>query len=100
MSVLYIPLQGVSLSRTEMPTASESKMKRLSTLKGLRKAAQRNIVLKADLAGSMKHPIDVVLNRFSRTKYCNLSVKVHCGETVENISNALDVLGIFVETGV
>ena len=66
MSPLNLALQNCAFARSEMPEAYEKKMKRLSSRRSIRVAAERDPPIRETFKESTEKPISRMKNVFSR----------------------------------
>ena len=94
MSLLNIGLQNVSLARDKIPDQFKLIVKRLTTLKATRDAANRNHELKNVLETCMKKPVQTVCDIFSRLKWTGNNVAVHQPGSDEAFEDLLSLFNL------
>lgn len=94
MSTLNLALQNCSLARSEMSPGMEAKMKSLSTLTSVRRAAERYPTLKEEFTASLAPVFTALHERFSRLKRNDEQVQVHKPATSEEIDALNDMLAV------
>ncbi|CAG8633361.1 11116_t:CDS:2 [Ambispora leptoticha] len=71
MSILNLGLQSVGLMRTKMNDQSEKLISKVGTMNDIRKTAKENNGFKEDLIESLKTPISMIRDMFSRQSLKN-----------------------------
>ncbi len=90
--VMNIGLQSVALERDEMPEAFEIKMKKLTTMKKIRAAAQENTKFGEALLKSTKPCRDVIADQFKELSLKETKFKVYKSATEDQMDRAWSYL--------